>query len=60
VNQSNIRSDIKAIYDIYKREEEVMSRRSHYRGKIDEAAIDTLSSETHHKSLISLSEETSE
>jgi hypothetical protein len=37
-----------------------MSRHGHYRGETDEAAIDTLSSETHHKSLISLSEETSE
>jgi hypothetical protein len=37
-----------------------MGRHDHYKDEIDGAAIDTLSSETHHKSLISLSEGTSE
>jgi hypothetical protein len=36
-----------------------MSKYGHHKNKTDEAAIGTLSSETHHKSLINLSEETS-
>jgi hypothetical protein len=59
VNWSNIRSDIKVVCDIYRREGEVMSRRDHYKDKINKAIIDTLLNETYYKSLISLSEETS-
>jgi hypothetical protein len=37
-----------------------MGRRGHHRGEADGATISTLLSETYHKSLISLSEGTSE
>jgi hypothetical protein len=43
--------------DTYKREEEVISRYGHHKGEAGGAVIGTLSSETHHKSLISLNEE---
>jgi hypothetical protein len=60
VNQSNAKSDIKAICDIYKREGEVIDRCDHHKSETDGAAISILSSETHHKSLISLNKGISE
>jgi hypothetical protein len=44
----------------HKREGEVIGRRDHHRGEAGRAATDTLPSETYYKSLISLSEGTSE
>jgi hypothetical protein len=60
VNQSNAKSDIKAMCDIYKREGEVINRCDHHKGEADEATIGTLSNKIYYKSLISLSEEISE